>query len=79
MKCDFSELHKSILIMNCIKTASRVERSKLDMFFMPEHFSWVLRTFMVPETQWESDKSENRLSLLNAGGFEIIFTMRKDS
>lgn len=46
---------------------------------MPEHFSWVLGTFMVPETQWEFDKSENRLSLLNAGVFEIIFTMREDS
>lgn len=44
--------------------------------FMPELFLWVPGLFVVPETQWESD---NGLSLLNTGGFEIIFIMRKDS
>lgn len=34
---------------------------------------------MVPETQQEPDNSENRLSLLSVGGFEIIFIMREGS
>lgn len=35
--------------------------------------------FLVPETKQEPDNSENRLSLLNVGGFEFIFIMREGS